>query len=63
MTTAEEQQLTKAGFVLVVRNIARGESLWERDDTPNRSFLDSEALQWLDERQPTKGKKKQVSNG
>ncbi len=55
MTT--EERLTKAGFVMTARAIARGQNLWERDDEPNRSFLDEEALAWLVEQKQLKKKK------
>jgi hypothetical protein len=45
----DERKLARAGFVRTATNIVHGESLWERDDEPNRSFLDSEAVEWLAE--------------
>jgi hypothetical protein len=47
----DERKLARAGFVRTATNIVHGESLWERDDEPNRSFLDHEAIEWLEQRE------------
>jgi len=46
---ADERQLFANGFILIARNLTtRGESLWRREEEPDRTYSDSEAVQWLE---------------
>ena len=52
----DECKLFAHEFILIARNLTtRGESLWRREEEPDRTFSDSEAIQWL---QQTEGKKR-----
>jgi hypothetical protein len=47
-TVIDERKLLAAGFRLEARHLVRGQSLWSRDDQPDRSYLDDEAIAWLE---------------
>jgi hypothetical protein len=46
----DERKLLASGFTLEGRNLIHGESLWSRADEPDRSYKDTEAIAYLDER-------------
>ncbi len=56
----DERRLIEANFILVARNLGWNHTtIWRRDDEPDVTFSEDEALQWLE----LEGKKKRSRNG
>ena len=51
----DERRLVAAGFILMTRSLGfNHESLWRRDDEPDLTFSDAEAMAWLAEHEKKK---------
>jgi phage head maturation protease len=56
----DERKFYASGFRLVARNIVQGQSLWRRDDDPDRTYTDDEAVVYLAEHEKTTKKGKEL---